>query len=77
MVSGKSLSFIVLGISFIVFKFKVISSPSLPSPLDNPVTNLPFSYIKDAEIPSIFGSTLYSIWCSSLIFKKLFIFFQN
>ena len=40
--SGKSLEVIVCGISFIVFKFSVISSPSLPSPLDKPVTNLPF-----------------------------------
>ena len=34
---------IVAGISLIVFKFAVISSPSLPSPLDSPVINFPFS----------------------------------
>ena len=36
--SGRSfLSDISFGISLIVFKFSVISSPSFPSPLDNPV----------------------------------------
>ena len=39
---GKFFYFISLGISFIVLRFSVISSPSLPSPLDNPVMNLPF-----------------------------------
>ena len=31
-----------VGISLIVAKFTVISSPSLPSPLDNPLSKLPF-----------------------------------
>ena len=39
---GKFLFNIEGGISFIVFKFSVISSPSLPSPLDKPVINFPF-----------------------------------
>ena len=42
--------------SFIVFKFSSISSPVIPSPLDNPFTKIPFSYVKAAEIPSIFNS---------------------
>ena len=40
--SGKSLFFILIGISFIVFKFSVMSSPVLPSPLDAPKINLLF-----------------------------------
>ena len=60
MYSGKSFETIFFGISFIVFKFSVINSPSYPSPLDSPVSKIPFLYVKDAEIPSILGSTLYS-----------------
>ena len=56
---GKSFEVISCGISLIVFKFSVISSPSFPSPLDKPVTNLPSLYNKDADIPSILGSALY------------------
>ena len=56
--SGKSFDEICLGISLIVSKFLVISSPSFPLPLDRPFTNLPFLYVNDAEIPSIFGSAL-------------------
>jgi hypothetical protein len=41
-----------------VARLDVISSPSFPSPLDNPFINLPFLYISEAEIPSIFGSAL-------------------
>ena len=40
--SGKSFDEICLGISLIVSKFLVISSPSFPLPLDRPFTNLPF-----------------------------------
>ena len=69
--SGKFFETIRLGISFIVFKFSVMSSPSFPSPLDRPVVNLPFLKIKDAEIPSILGSALYSITCDRSSFKKL------
>ena len=39
---GKSLELIIFGISFIVSRFAVISSPSLPSPLDKPFLNSPF-----------------------------------
>ena len=53
--SGKSFDFICFGISFTVFKFSVISSPSIPSPLERPVVKIPFLYVKDDEIPSIFG----------------------
>ena len=40
--SGKFFSSIKVGISLIVFKLCVISSPSLPSPLERPLKNLPF-----------------------------------
>ena len=43
--SGKSLYEIFFGISLIVSKFLVISSPSLPSPLDKPFSKFPFFYI--------------------------------
>ena len=39
---GKFLSLIIVGISFIVFRFSVINSPSEPSPLETPATNKPF-----------------------------------
>ena len=39
---GNPLILIFLGISFIVFKFSVINSPSEPSPLDKPDTKTPF-----------------------------------
>ena len=39
---GKDELLIFFGISFIVFKFSVITSPSIPSPLDKPIINLPF-----------------------------------
>ena len=55
--------------SLIVFKFSVISSPILPSPLDNPLVKFPSMYVNDAEIPSIFGSALYSISNSLVLFK--------
>jgi len=48
----------MFGISLIVTKLAVISSPSFPSPLDKPIVNFPFLYINDADIPSIFGSVL-------------------
>ena len=43
--SGKSFDFISFGISFTVFKFSVISSPSIPFPLERPVAKIPFLYI--------------------------------
>ena len=57
---GKSFWSTKCGMSDIVFKFKVISSPSSPFPLDKPLTNLPNLYVREADIPSIFGSALYS-----------------
>lgn len=46
----------------IVFKFSVTSSPSKPSPLVEPLINLPFLYSNETERPSIFGSTIYEIF---------------
>ena len=40
---GKFFSFTSLGISPIVFKFWVISSPSTPSPLESPFINFPLT----------------------------------
>ena len=74
---GKYFEFIVFGISLIVLRFSVISSPSMPSPLERPVAKIPFLYVKEAEIPSIFGSVLYSTSVFSFKLKKLSIFFQN
>ena len=42
-----------------VLKFSVTSSPTVPSPLVAPRTKTPFSYSKDMDSPSIFGSTTY------------------
>ena len=56
--SGKSVNEIFFGISLIVFKLPVMSSPSLPSPLDKPLIRVPFLYVNEAEIPSILGSAL-------------------
>ena len=53
----------------------MIFSPKTPSPLDNPYTNFPSSYLIDAEMPSIFGSEESSI--SLFKFKKFFIFFSK
>ena len=61
--------------SEIVFKFKVMSSPSSPFPLDRPLINLPDLYVRDAEIPSILGSALYSNSKFLVKFKKFAIFF--
>ena len=52
--------FIFKGIVLIVLTFSVISSPTTPSPLVAPLTNLPFSYIKDTDNPSILSSHTYS-----------------
>ena len=38
---GKSFERIFLGISFKVVRLEVMSSPSFPSPRDNPLINLP------------------------------------
>ena len=38
-----------------------MSSPSFPSPRDNPKNSLLLIYVTDADIPSIFGSAEYSI----------------
>ncbi len=54
--------FNVFGIVFMVFKFSVTSSPSKPSPLVEPLINFPFSYSKETERPSTFGSTMYAIF---------------
>ena len=66
--SGKFFDSIFFGISFIVARLAVISSPSFPSPLDNPILNSPFLYInlhcKKAENPHS--------WIKNLIF-----FFQS
>ena len=75
--SGKFFVFTKVGISLIVFKFKVISSPSLPSPRESPLTNFPLIYVSDAEIPSILGSALYSILFVLSKLRKLNIFFQK
>ena len=75
--SGKSLASIFFGISFIVERLTVISSPSFPSPLDSPVLNSPFLYINEADIPSIFGSALYEKLKSSSLDKKFNIFFSK
>ena len=56
--SGKFLDSIFFGMSFMVLRFAVISYPSFPSPLDNPILNSPFLYINEADMPSIFGSVL-------------------
>ena len=40
---GKFFVFISKGISLIVFKFCVISSPSVPSPLERPFVNFPLT----------------------------------
>ena len=50
----------VLGKLRTVRRFSVTSSPVTPSPRVAPRTNTPFSYSRDMERPSIFGSTLYS-----------------
>ena len=55
----------VSGISVIVLKFFVISSPKAPSPRVAPSCNFPFSYLRDAERPSIFGSATMSTGSSS------------
>jgi hypothetical protein len=76
--SGKSFKLIFFGISLMVARLAVISSPSFPSPLDSPILNSPFLYINDAEMPSIFGSALY---CKaenhSLLDKKFNILFSK
>ena len=43
-----------------VRRFSVTSSPVTPSPRVAPRTKTPFSYSRDMERPSIFGSTQYS-----------------
>ena len=47
---------IFFGISLIVLRLFVISSPVFPSPRDKPNVKIPSIYFSDAEIPSIFGS---------------------
>ena len=44
------------GIEFIVFKFTVISSPCVPSPLVRPLIRFPFSYRRFTDAPSYFNS---------------------
>ena len=50
------LSFNLIGIEDIVFKFFVILSPFDPSPLVNPLTSLPSSYNKLTDAPSYLSS---------------------
>ena len=66
-------SFNFLGIVFIVFKFSVTSSPTVPLPLVAPRTNTPFLYSSAADSPSILVSTTYfnSILFSSATFLTL------
>ena len=52
---------IVIGIENIVFRFSVTSSPTTPSPRVAPRINLPFSYSRATERPSIFGSTVNDV----------------
>ena len=66
-----------LGISLIVLRLLVISSPILPSPRERPSVNIPSIYFNEAEIPSIFGSDEKTIFSESFIFKKFFIFFKK
>ena len=54
-----------------------MSSPSFPLPLDKPLIKLPFLKIKDADIPSILGSALYSIIKFESSFKKFKIYFSK
>ena len=43
-----------------VLRLRVTSSPFKPSPLVEPFTNNPFSYISSTPSPSSFGSAIYS-----------------
>ena len=67
---GKLGLLIFFGISLIVLRLFVISSPILPSPRDKPSVKIPSMYFSDAEIPSIFGSAEKTIFSESFIFKK-------
>ena len=49
-----------MGMERIVLKFSVTSSPTTPSPLVAPRTNMPFSYSSATERPSTLGSTVNS-----------------
>ena len=55
--------------SGIVFKFRVISSPSSPFPLDKPLISLPELYVREADMPSIFGSEKNSKFSNDYISK--------
>ena len=57
---------IFFGMSLIVLRLLVISSPVFPSPRDRPRANIPSIYFNDAEIPSIFGSAEKSIFSEYL-----------
>ena len=59
-ISGGDLSNSFRGIDFIVFKLLVISSPILPSPLVEPCTKIPFSYLSEIARPSILSSQITS-----------------
>ena len=64
-------SFISFGICLIVFRFSVTSSPICPFPLVAPCTNIPFSYFRAVDNPSIFVSTTY--FSSSLFSSDTFL----
>ena len=59
-ISGGDLSNSFRGIDFIVFKLLVISSPIFPSPLVEPCTKIPFSYLSEIARPSILSSQITS-----------------
>ena len=71
---GKSV-WSIYGMSDIVFKFKVMSSPHLHFLLIT-LMNLPPLYVREADIPSILGSALCSNSKLLFKFKKLTIFFK-
>ena len=52
-----------IGISFMVLRFSLTSSPMIPFPLVPPLTNTPPEYSRDTERPSILYSTTY---CGSI-----------
>ena len=74
---GQFLDAIFFGMSLIVFKFSVISSPSLPLPLERPLMKIPFLYFNEADIPSFLGSVLYSISLYSFKLKKFNSYFSK
>lgn len=64
-------SFNFLGIFLIVLRFAVTSSPTCPFPRVAPLTNSPSIYSIATDNPSIFASTVYSIFSSFVSFLTL------